>query len=713
MTVFSSKFSRVKVPRNLEIQIQQSECGLVCVSALLALAGARVRLPELRRHAGDTCRGLTIRQIRDLLRLCGATSEAVAFEADRIENIPTPSILLLTHGHFVVVAQRVKNVFSVFYPEHGWTKVGFDVLKGQMSPFAVTIGEIDTTRLPRRIEKRVPPVISAAIRANPARLFVVYAASVVAAQLLILALPGITGRLVDASGGVAGGASFGWAAVIYALVSCLAGLALAGGHYFSQTIAKRVGVRLGHATFGALEAKHPRWFEALPIDGVRNAVGAVDSVARMINASVASLLMGATSVVVSLVALILTSPWVATLALPLVFTTGAIDMIAESRQTRASVRLFDAVQRRSRFVGDSLGQFPLFARMGRLGALRERFIVMVQGAVEAEASMNVRRSAVGSVTGLVRAVDLLAFSFVSSLLMKSGTISLGEFVAASAYKAALTQGVVSLVQVGAQYRAMAPAIAQSSDLYTADEGVVEEVSQGNAPRSSVCLQGVSFGYGRFAAPILVDASMEIDQGEFVVVAGPSGSGKTTIAKLIGGLENADAGRIRLLGKAPELGMAGVALVLQSDRLIDGSIRDNVSLLDATIEDDAILEALGLVGFDAFVRSLPMGLSTAVGEGRGGLSAGQRQRILLARAMVGRPSVVVLDEATSNIDVQLEAKILQAIRSTGATVVLISHRPEAWSGADQIFDLADGRLSRRRASSSNRPRIPVQSLAGGA
>ncbi len=628
----------------------------------------------------------------------------MAFDVDRIEAVPTPSILLLKRGHFVVVARRIRNELAVFYPEHGWTKVGFDELRAQLSPFAVTLGNVDRTRLPARARAARIPVIAAAIRSHPPKLFAAWVVALVAAQLLMLALPTITGMLVDTSGAGRATGSFGGAAVIYALVSFVAGLVFAGGHFLSQAIARSVGSGLGHATFAALGNKRPRWFETLPIDGVRNAVGAVDSISRLLNSTVASVLTGVTSIVIASIAMFMVSPWMVLLSIPLLVLTALIDVFAEGRQTRASIRLFEAVQRKSRFIGDALSQFPMFARAGRLNALHDRYIGEVRSTADADAAVNIRRSAIGSATNLIRAIDLLVFAYASSLMMKSGMITLGEFVAAGAYKVALTQGVLSFIQLGAQYRAIAPAISQSTDLYTADrrvsgitEGAVAvavAVAGAGARAPCVVLENVDFGYDNFSGQVLTDLNLEIDTGQFVVITGPSGSGKTTVAKLIAGLETVTAGHVSVMGAEPHLGRAGVSLVLQSDRLIDGSIRENVALLDASIDDEAIVRALTLVGLGGFVRTLPMGLSTSIAESRGGLSAGQRQRILLARSIIGQPELLVLDEATANIDVALEADILAALRSTCATILLITHRPEAWAGADQIFDLVDGQLHPR-------------------
>lgn len=686
------------------MQIYPTECGLVSAAALLAVKGFSVQVSDIRRHAGDGCRGLTIRQVRDVLRTCGGTSEAVLFDPSRVESVPVPSILLLERGHYIVVARRRRGRLTVFYPEFGWTKVEFSSLKEGLSPYAIVLEQVDTSRLPAMEQKPARAVLLAAVKAHPLRLVGLYALFVVLTQALLLALPAITGTLVDAAKTSARLQSFGGAIVVYALVSGITSLISSGGLYVSQMISKAAGLKAGAYVFAALGRKRARWFESLPADGVRNAIASIDSLVRMVSASATTTLTALTSLVIASVVLWTLSPWLIAICLPLVAISGLIDSVAERNLTQAAVRLFEFGQRRNRFVGDALAQFPLFERMGRLGALEAKYIETLRLAVDSDAAMTLKRSAKSSVISLVRAFDLLLFSYLASMLMKNDMLSLGGFVAGGAYKVALTQAIASLVQQYGQFKAAAPNLRQASDLVTSEREPRSDSGPVGEPAETIVFEGVGFRYGPFDQPVLTEINLSMLGGEFAVIAGASGCGKTTIAKLVSGAEAPNSGQIAVRGQSPSPGMAGVSLVLQTDRLVEGTISENVSLFDETIDAEEIWQALRLVRLDDFVRSLPMGLLTRVGEGRGGISAGQRQRVLLARAVLGGPSVLVLDEATSNLDIETEAKILSSLRATGATILLIAHRPEAWSGADKIYDLVDGVLQLRRGQGAGPAKV---------
>lgn len=271
--------------------------------------------------------------------------------------------------------------------------------------------------------------------------------------------------------------------------------------------------------------------------------------------------------------------------------------------------------------------------------------------------------------------------------MGSGNFTIGGFVALGAYKELLATAIGSLFQLHLRRRTMDVHRMKAAELLTAGNSfrpAVRSIDRGEAR-----LTGVTFAYGSLEPAVLTGVDLAAATGECVVIRGPSGAGKSTIAKLLAGQVTPTQGEVTIDGLPPTGALNGMAAVLQSDQLIGGSIRDNVLLYRRNIDDAAIMASLRAAAIDEFVRTLPMGLSTQVGEGLGGLSGGQRQRLLIARAVLAHPRLIILDEATSSLEVEVEARILQNLKATGATIVLIAHRPEVWALADRIYELGEG------------------------
>jgi subfamily B ATP-binding cassette protein MsbA len=195
-------------------------------------------------------------------------------------------------------------------------------------------------------------------------------------------------------------------------------------------------------------------------------------------------------------------------------------------------------------------------------------------------------------------------------------------------------------------------------------------------------------------------SLSIRHGEFVAIVGPNGCGKTTLASLLTRLFDPTEGCVRIDGidlRAASLVSLRrqVGVVPQEPLLVRGTIRENILLgLDGGPDMDlAIDRALGLAHAAQFVAALPKGLDNELGEGGSGLSGGQRQRLAIARALMRDPSVLILDEATSQIDAESEAQISAAIDEfrRGRTLVAIAHRLSTVRSADRIVVMDDGAI----------------------
>jgi ABC-type multidrug transport system fused ATPase/permease subunit len=203
---------------------------------------------------------------------------------------------------------------------------------------------------------------------------------------------------------------------------------------------------------------------------------------------------------------------------------------------------------------------------------------------------------------------------------------------------------------------------------------------------AVGLDAVGFTFPDEAQPVIADATVSIPHGSVTAFVGPTGAGKSTLVDLVAGLLAPTAGAVSL-GPGPR------AVVLQEAFLFSGTIRDNV-VVAADLDDDDVWEALRLAAADQFVRDLPDGLDTVVGERGVTLSGGQRQRVALARALSRRPGLLLLDDTTSALDPATEQAVLDHLRRELAetTVVMVASRPSTIALADDVVYVDGGRIA---------------------
>ena len=198
--------------------------------------------------------------------------------------------------------------------------------------------------------------------------------------------------------------------------------------------------------------------------------------------------------------------------------------------------------------------------------------------------------------------------------------------------------------------------------------------------------------------MLAGVNLEIKDGDFVAITGPSGCGKTTLVKLILGLLEETDGEVRM-GDVPirRIGMDAyrnlVGAVMQDDNLFSGSLADNICFFDPIVDFDQIVSCARMASIHEEILRMPMGYNTLVGDVGTGLSGGQKQRILLARALYRKPRILVLDEATSHLDIESERSVNGAIKQLQLTRIIVAHRPDTIAMANRVVDLREGKVAR--------------------
>ncbi|WP_371661284.1 thiol reductant ABC exporter subunit CydD [Streptomyces sp. NBC_00280] len=257
------------------------------------------------------------------------------------------------------------------------------------------------------------------------------------------------------------------------------------------------------------------------------------------------------------------------------------------------------------------------------------------------------------------------------------------------------EAYLPLRQVGAQFHAAAEGLAAAEEIFAVLETPVPESGTGAVPAGGVAFEGVTVRYPGRSVDAVSDASFAVGAGETVALVGPSGAGKSTLLHALLGFVRPAEGRVcvggaDLAGIDLEQWRSRVAWVPQRPHLFAGSIAENVRLARPDADDTAVRTALADAGALEFVDALPEGIHAVLGEDGAGLSAGQRQRLALARAFLADRPVLLLDEPTAALDGETEAEVVAAVRrlAVGRTVLLVVHRPALLAVADRVVRLAE-------------------------
>jgi ATP-binding cassette subfamily B protein RaxB len=311
--------------------------------------------------------------------------------------------------------------------------------------------------------------------------------------------------------------------------------------------------------------------------------------------------------------------------------------------------------------------------------------------------------------GLVFGLENVLVIYLGASLILDARLSTGMLLAFVAYQRQFALRVSTLIDKAAELRLLRLHCERLADIVlTPPEAQTDSpgrlVATPAAARSpAVRVRGLRYRYAEHEPYVLDGVDLDVAHGECVAIVGPSGCGKSTLLHVVLGLLPPTAGEIAIDGVLRASGPAarqGIASVLQNDCLFAGSIADNISFFAADAEQQRIEECARLAAVHADIAALPMAYNTLVGFLGSTLSAGQQQRILLARALYARPALLILDEATSHLDAARDNEIAAALAGLEMTRIIVAHRAETIAAADRIVRLEAGRVV------GERPRLPL-------
>ena len=326
-----------------------------------------------------------------------------------------------------------------------------------------------------------------------------------------------------------------------------------------------------------------------------------------------------------------------------------------------------------------------------------RFMNLVVDAMNANIATRKLDLLLGVLHKLVFGLERVAVIWVGALLVLDRKFSVGMLFAFFAYKEQFALRISGLIDKAVELKMLKLQGERLADIVLTppESEVLIPARQDLTARLE--LRNVGFRYSDTEPAVLKGVNLVIEPGESVAISGPSGCGKTTLLKLMLGIHDPQLGEVRVGGvPLAHLGLRSwrdmIGTVMQDDQLFAGSIIDNISFFDARPDMAWVEECAKVASVHDEVSAMPMGFHTLIGDMGTSISGGQKQRLLLARALYKRPKILLLDEATSALDVDRERLVNAAVKQLQITRVIVAHRPETIASANRVIVLKDGRVA---------------------
>ncbi|CAB3756848.1 peptidase domain-containing ABC transporter [Paraburkholderia humisilvae] len=692
-------------------QNEVAECGYACLAMVLSHLGRATEVRELSAYRPISANGLSLMDLYDVAVEFGLAVQAYRFDAAAdLHSIASGSILHFGGAHFVVFEKSGRGYVQVIDPATGRRRISIDTFIASISGYLLECAPTPT--LPRiRAKSRVPAALARVRALNPllrqqlAKVLFVALGS----QFAILAMPYLGNLVLDY---VVAADNLN---LLNVLVLTFASIFAAGAlsQYVEATLVElvhgRVRVNSTEGLFGHLLRNPIPWFEKRHVGDVFARIKAQDEISVYATRTFVSLCVDVTVGVLAL-GLMFMQSWRLTLialAMFAVYVAIAVAMFTRMRDTHA------LVVERSANCDDALIETIRAASLVKLaqGETRRTALFMTKYKEYIAATLSSTRltNTRDAILKLVNYADTIAIIWFAARLMLGGTVSVGVFYSFLIYKSLLSERFAHAINAGFGYLMLSVPAARVADIADCEEeryiplADTQRAAEVRAFRQ-LEVRNVTFRYGVSDEPVLRNASIDIVSGDKIAIVGPSGSGKSTLFKLLSAAEPFQEGHIALNGidwrnlSVDEI-RRHAAHMRQGDLILHGSIADNVSLFAASVDEERVHATLTAVGLFDDVMRLPMRTRTVISDTIANISAGQRQRLLLARALYQRRSLLLLDEPTSNLDPASVRHIAALLQQLDCTVVVITHDLTLAAAFDIRYRLRDGALRRETADSA--------------
>lgn len=687
----------------MHLQAEAAECGLACLSMIASYHGFDTDLASLRQRFSFSLKGATMGHLIEI----GAKLELVArplrLALDELQHLQLPCVLHWDLNHFVVLQCVERRGIVIHDPASGTRRLSLAEVSASFTGVALELLPSPSFRRQRerkqlRLREMMGKVVG--LRRSLSQIFLLAAAL----EAFSLVAPFFNQWVVDQAL-LTGDKNllytlalgFGLLATMQVVIEAVRGWAV-------TVMSTTLNIQWLGNVFQHLVNLPISYFEKRHMGDVVSRFNSLHTMQGTLTTSFVEAILDGMMALGTISMMIIYSPSLAAISLVAIslYVVLRFTLYAGLRSASQKEIIFAAKQE-TLFMETIRGiqSIRVFNRTDQRVAQWLNVVVD-----QKNCSLRTQRLLLLFKTAhqLVFSIDSIVVMLFGALLVLERQFSVGMLLAFLSYKMQFSARVSSLVDKvfevkmlelhGARLAdiVLTPRIrdkAQSS-ISLVDGGLGVEIGP------SIEVRKLSFRYSDQEPQVLKGIDFKIEAGESVAIVGASGCGKSTLLKILLGLHSPSGGQI-LIGGTPlsQLGVASyremIGAVLQDDQLFAGSVADNISFFSRTRDDMLIQSCAREAAIHDEIVAMPMGYNTLVGDMGAALSGGQKQRILLARALYRKPKILILDEATSHLDVDNEHSVNRSIRRLKLTRIIVAHRPETIASADRLIEIHAGKV----------------------
>lgn len=679
------------------LQTEAAECGLACVAMVASYWGHRIDLSSMRQRFSISLKGATLKGLMAMAQGLKLQSRPLKLDMEHLPELKLPAVLHWDMNHFVVLKRVTHTHAFIHDPGVGERRLALGEVAKHFTGVALEL--TPTGEFSPKNESKDFSLLSlmgrvVGLRRGLGQVLLLGLALQVCALVAPFYMQWVVDEALLADDHelmTVLGCGFLLLVVLQASIGAVRS-------WVTTVLSTNLNFQWFGNAFTHLMTLPLPYFEHRHTGDIVSRFGSIQTIQKSITIQFVEGIIDGVLVLGTLVMMCLYSLQLATVACCAVMMYVVLRALVFAPLKEAtSEQIIHAAKQQTHFMESVRGvqSVRLFGRnderrAGWLNALADQF----------NADLRVARLGLSYQTAntFLFGAERVVVIWLAALAVMDAKFSVGMLFAFISYKDQFSQRMASLIDKLFEFRMLRLHGERVADivLAQAEQDIFAHEVGSATITPSIELRQLAFRYSDSEPYIIKDLDLKIVPGECIALTGPSGSGKTTLVKLLLGLLEPTSGEILIGGvKLANLGLSNyrqlIGTVMQEDTLFAGSISDNISFFSTDPDQQRVVQCACLAAIDNEIVAMPMAYNTLVGDIGTGLSGGQKQRILLARALYKNPQLLVLDEATSHLDVWNEQAVNAAIQGLKLTRVIVAHRPETIAMAERVVVLHGGKI----------------------
>lgn len=676
--MFVSKFKSPPVIYQNEI----SECGLACICMVGGWFGQETSLRDLREKHPISQYGASLYQLTEILAELRVNAQPIEFDIEQLAALPTPTILHFGGNHFVVLFRVRGNQALIVDPALGRRLMPVATLKSYLSGYAV-LCQPDTAVLPSDNLKPPKPAGEISRSVKYAILPILAAMGGFIVPLFIFTMLGSKKALPEYSLIFL---SLLFLGILQPSLDLISRKLLIRKTVFDATLVvnkqfSRV-LRNSYSYFlrrkdGEIAARFNSWSRAKMTDPVIQN----------------DIIVSTTIILIAVSIMLIISPLLTLLSLATLVFYGLCSAWFQFRKERTTMMIEKTFTEQNSFFLESIRAIATLKTAGLITQRSLQYSSILKNYHAAIRQGSQHEVSERTIYTLIGNVELVVFIALAYPMLTSGSLSFGLFYAFAFIRQILLSYSTTCFMALLKRKENLVAHIRADDVIHYQKQVNHPIQRDFV--SPCQIDGLCWHYDS-AKTLLKNVTLTITPGDKIAIIGPSGFGKSTFLKILSGLLPAEQGELKQLGQEPAtLAWSYLAercyLSVAEGMLFNGTLKQNITLFNDEIPNEVCLRLLDQLQLTEMLAELPHGLNTMITNSESFLSTGQKQRIMLARALLQEKPIILLDEPTSNLDADTEQVIFELLLSCKKTVIAVTHETDQLAGFGRIYQLVAGGL----------------------